>query len=53
MHLYVASKHAVFRLNRTVALEYARKNIRINPVCPAVVQADMYQFFLDVREEQN
>jgi NAD(P)-dependent dehydrogenase (short-subunit alcohol dehydrogenase family) len=51
MPLYVASKHAVLGLSRTVALEYARKNIRINTVCPGVVQTDMYQRFLDVRPD--
>ncbi|MFN4329392.1 MAG: SDR family NAD(P)-dependent oxidoreductase [Limnobacter sp.] len=31
---YCAAKHAVVGMTRTAAVEYARKNIRINAVCP-------------------
>lgn len=51
MPLYVASKHAVLGLTRAVALEYARKNIRINAVCPAVVDTDMFRRFVDTNPE--
>ena len=38
---YSASKHAVIGLTRTAALENARHRIRINAVCPGVVETPM------------
>ena len=31
---YCAAKHAVVGMTRTAAVEYARKNVRINAICP-------------------
>lgn len=36
-YAYVASKHGVMGLTKTVAFEYAKSGIRINAVCPAAV----------------
>lgn len=40
---YVASKHAVVGLTRTAALEYIRRGIRINAVCPCFTDTPMVQ----------
>jgi NAD(P)-dependent dehydrogenase (short-subunit alcohol dehydrogenase family) len=38
---YAASKHGILGLTKTGALEVAKKNIRINAVCPGGIETDM------------
>jgi NAD(P)-dependent dehydrogenase (short-subunit alcohol dehydrogenase family) len=38
---YSASKHAIIGLTRTAALEYAKKGIRINVVCPGFIKVGL------------
>jgi NAD(P)-dependent dehydrogenase (short-subunit alcohol dehydrogenase family) len=43
--VYIASKHAVEGLTKSIALEFGKQNIRINAVAPGVIATDMLDRF--------
>ena len=43
---YVTSKHAVIGLTRTLALEFGRRDVRINAVCPGDTETPLLRQFI-------
>ncbi len=50
---YNASKGAVTQLTRSMALEYAKKGIRVNAICPGTIVTPMVTNMLDSMPDRN
>lgn len=50
---YIASKHGVVGHTKTAALEYCRKGIRINAVCPGQIETQMNDWLTDGDKEKE
>ena len=50
---YTTSKGGVINMTRSMALELAAQKIRVNCICPGIVDTDMYKNFIRTSENPD
>ena len=50
---YAASKGAIMSMTRVLAIEYAKRDIRVNAICPGVIDTGMNRRNLDLSEDRE
>ncbi len=53
LSIYSASKHGVIGLTKSAALEYGRKGVRVNALCPAFTLTPMVEASLDATDGKS
>jgi NAD(P)-dependent dehydrogenase (short-subunit alcohol dehydrogenase family) len=50
---YTASKGAILAMTREIAVAYAKRNIRVNALCPGPLHTELLMKFLDSKEKRQ
>ena len=52
-HAYTTAKGGIVNLTRSVAITYARENIRCNVVCPGFIETPMVEMYIDMLHDEG